>query len=119
MWTVFVPGNCTGELQPLDVSGNAVFKQALRNKFHNWYADQMARALEEDEDPKLDMRMSVLNALHASWLLSAVDDLKGCKDELIRGWEQTSIKAAMDEVQEIEVTHLRLTLPIDTWNKDV
>ena len=38
---VIVPPNCTDRLQPLDVSVNRAAKQFLRNKFENWYADQI------------------------------------------------------------------------------
>ena len=32
----FVPANCTGELQPLDVSTNQPYKAQLKNAFTDW-----------------------------------------------------------------------------------
>ena len=36
--TVFVPPNCTDQLQPLDLSVNKPAKDFLRKKFEQWYA---------------------------------------------------------------------------------
>ena len=38
---VFVPANCTSELQPLDISVNKPLKDHLKTKFTQWYADQV------------------------------------------------------------------------------
>ena len=47
---VFVPASCTGELQPLDVSGNGAFKGHLKDLFRTWYADQV---LEQEKMGKI------------------------------------------------------------------
>ena len=35
---MYVPGNCSGVLQPLDVSGNSSFKGFLEDEFSSWYS---------------------------------------------------------------------------------
>ena len=39
--TVYVPANCTGELQPMDSSVNKPVKTFLKDEFQNWYAKEM------------------------------------------------------------------------------
>ena len=84
------------ELLTLDVSDNFRFKQHLTRQFEQWYADQVAAALSQDEEPKVDVRMSTMKPLHARWLVAAIDELRSTPDELIYGWVQTGIKAAVD-----------------------
>ena len=36
--TVYVPANCTGKLQPMDISVNKPVKAFLKDEFQNWYA---------------------------------------------------------------------------------
>ena len=38
---VYVPANCTGELQPLDLSVNKSVKDIIKQRFQEWYADQI------------------------------------------------------------------------------
>ena len=38
---VFVPPNCTDQLQPLDLSVNKSAKDFLRGKFQHWYSDKI------------------------------------------------------------------------------
>ena len=42
---VFIPAGCTGELQPLDISVNDVFKKKLKLCFSHWYANEVSTAL--------------------------------------------------------------------------
>ena len=42
---IFVPGGCTGELQPLDVAFNGDFKTSMKGKFSEWYSSQVAAQL--------------------------------------------------------------------------
>ena len=42
---VFIPANCTSELQPLDLSVNKPLKYHLKTKFTQWYADQVSAQL--------------------------------------------------------------------------
>ena len=41
----FVPANCTGELQPLDVSSNRDLKGYLKQLFSDWDADEVTKQL--------------------------------------------------------------------------
>jgi len=39
--TVYVPANCTGALQPMDISMNKPVKTFLKNEIQTWYAKEM------------------------------------------------------------------------------
>jgi hypothetical protein len=63
---VYVPAGCTGELQPLDVSGNKEFKDHLKSSFTPWYADKVAVSLETNTPMgKIDLKLSTIKPLHA------------------------------------------------------
>jgi hypothetical protein len=94
----FVPANCTSELQPLDADGgvNGALKTALREKFTHWYAQKVADALNENMKPeKIDLRLSVVKPLHASWFLSAFDQIALENSVMATGWEKTGIASAI------------------------
>ena len=46
---VSIPAGCNGKLQPLDLSGNDLFKSKMKEQFSNWYADCVKAALDCSE----------------------------------------------------------------------
>ena len=94
---VFVPANCTGELQPLDVSCNGEFKAFMKQMFSDWYSDQVLKQLRYgDGQFALDLKLSTLKPLHANWLLQSWDMLRNKPETTIRGWRQAGILAVLD-----------------------
>ena len=64
----FVPASCTGELQPLDLSGNDTFKQSVKNAFQSWYADEIDKNLQNGQnihELDVDLSLSHLKPIHA------------------------------------------------------
>ena len=56
---IYVPAGCMGELQPLDVTVNQIYKVELKHHFTHWYAGQIEKGLNEGkdvEDVKVDFR---------------------------------------------------------------
>ena len=115
MQIIFVPASCTDDLQPLDVSGNKIFKSSLSESFGDWYTSQVVDGLEAGEDvasAKVDLRLSLLKPLHANWLIKAYDHLKTQRDGLATGWRKSGLtKCILDArltqlTQEEEVTRL-------------
>lgn len=69
--TVFMPPNCTGVLQPMDLSINKPVKDILKNEFHQWYSDEISAQGEQNNVVKLPL--SVMKSLGAKLLMKAFD----------------------------------------------
>ncbi|ELT92395.1 hypothetical protein CAPTEDRAFT_190870 [Capitella teleta] len=100
---VYLPPNCTGELQPLDLSGNADFKSVLKAQFVEWYADKVASSLTAGQDPsqlKVNLRLSTLKPVHAKWVMTAWESLYEKPDAILNGWKKAGIASALDVTDE-------------------
>jgi hypothetical protein len=95
---VFVPANCTGELQPLDLAGNAEFKNSLKASFIDWYAEKVK--VNEVDDIEVDLRLSTMKPIHAQWMVTAWEALKENRQAILNGWSQAGIKAALQSARE-------------------
>ena len=76
---VFVPANCTGELQPLDRLVNKPLKDHLKTKFTQWYADQVSAQLASGkaiDEVKINMCISIIKPTSANWILFAYDCIR-------------------------------------------
>ena len=72
--SVYVPPNMTHLFQPLDLVINNMAKQFLKNKFEEWYAEQVASQIQQGKDiqeVKVDTKMSRMKPIHARWVVSA------------------------------------------------
>ncbi len=99
----FVPASCTGDLQPLDVSGNKTFKDSLEGNFTQWYADIVTASIDDGEDisnVQVSMQLSYLKPIHARWLISAFDHLKSQPDCILAGWVKSGLREAIDKARE-------------------
>ena len=79
-------------LQPLDLSVNKSAKDFLRSQFQDWYAEQVFSQLQEGSDIiPIDLKLTAIKPLSASWLVSFYDYLKN-KPNLIRnGFKEAGI----------------------------
>ena len=79
--TCLLPPNTTDRLQPLDVSVNKPAKQFLRQKFDEWYSQQVINQLngksdEEIEDfelPPIDLSMARMKEVSAEWFVQMAE----------------------------------------------
>ena len=92
--TVFVPASCTGELQPLDLHVNSVFKTQLRSCFTEWYSEQVTTAMRAGKstaDP-IDLKISTLKPIHAKWLLKSHCHLEANPAIIRKGFHDAGIE---------------------------
>jgi hypothetical protein len=92
----FIPANCTGELQPLDLTVNQVFKQELKACFIKWYAGLVKEQLSDGvelRNIKPDLRTSILKPLQAHWLIEAISKIPS--DVVVDGFSKSGIKESI------------------------
>ena len=92
-----VPANCTGRLQPLDISINKTAKDFLWRSFQDWYADQVCLQIQRQQHQEtkslqlVDLRMNIVKPLGARWMMSLFEYLS-TKPEIIKnGFKECGI----------------------------
>ena len=70
IYVVKVPLNCTDRLQSMDLSVNRSIKEFLCKKFCIWYAEQVERKLAGNDTSIVDLKMSIVKPIGASWFKS-------------------------------------------------
>ena len=66
---ISVPPNCTGSLQPLDLSVNKSAKDFLGSKFEQWYAQQI---FEQGNLIPIKFPMTLMKPLGAQWVMNSI-----------------------------------------------
>ena len=62
--SVIIPPNCTGELQPMDISVNKIIKSLLRLKFPEWYSDELSeKFINVDDDEPIDISSAQIKCI--------------------------------------------------------
>ena len=92
--TVFVPANCSGELQPLDLSVNKPVKDFLRAKFQDWYANEiMGNDQGESAEPLEPVKfpMSRMKPLGAQWLIGMYEHMIAHPEIMKNGFRAAGI----------------------------
>ena len=88
---VLIPPNCTDPLQPLDISVNKLVKNQLRTQFQSSYAQQVCHQRQEGEEKKpIDLKLSAIKPLSASWIVAACNYLKNKPEIIINGFRIAS-----------------------------
>ena len=127
---IFIPAGWTGKLQPLDISVFAGLKQRFRNKFCNWYSEEinsiltkqkkrqkeieeLQRAAQEtgqnfddSQIPKIpvlpDLRTSSLRDRQARWVIESYYETP--KETIIAGFNRALTPYHLGESQSISDT---------------
>lgn len=104
-----IPANTTDLLQPLDISVNKPAKQFLKNKFEDWYADQILHQLQgKDTDIILnpvDLSLPALKELGAKWLTEMAHYISNNPQFITNGFLKAGIPQAIDGEEEEDTSN--------------
>jgi hypothetical protein len=103
---IYIPANCTSELQVADIALNYSFKCGVRNRYESWATENMMKQLdcEMDKIPSIDTKLSVLKPLILKWSFESWFNLSNRPELIKKGWDRciTNILDPFDiKVQEI------------------
>ena len=106
VYVVKIPANCTGRLQPMDISMNKAAKDFLRQQFNEWYAEQVARQLGEshsntDQPQAQPMNFSSarMKSVGAKWLVKMYEYIRSNPSIVVNGFLKAGIPQAIDGLQ--------------------
>ncbi len=99
-----LPANTTDRLQPMDLSVNKPVKAFLKNKFQEWYCEQISKQLEglseKDMDnvelTPIDLKLGSLKELGARWMIEMVDYIEENPDFIVNGFIKAGILSALN-----------------------
>ena len=89
---VLVPPNC---LQPFDVSVNKAVKNQLCAEFQHWHARQVCQQQREGQRKPINLKMSAVKPLSASWIVSACSYVKNNPEIIINGFKGSGIASCI------------------------
>jgi len=96
--TVYVPANCTGELQPMDISVNKPVKTFLKDEFQNWYAKEMLTQLGDTNTKPITFPMGRMKPIAAKWIMDAVHYIYTHPVLIRNGFRAAGITDAISEL---------------------
>jgi hypothetical protein len=101
---VYVPANCTSELQPMDLSVQKCVKDCMRNSFEDYYTEVVAKSLKTKTEFNVELGMTTLKPLSAIWLVSAIDYLKAHPHIVYNGFNAAGIAECLQFDLQIDAT---------------
>ena len=85
--SVLIPAAHTGQLQPMDISVNKVVKSFLRSKFSEWYSDELAELLDDDNnDSTVDLSMARMKSVGGKWIVQLYEYLENNPHIIVHGF---------------------------------
>ena len=97
-----LPPNTTDLLQPMDISVNKPAINFLKQKFEEWYSNEVMKQLDGVEDIELaemkpvDMCMAAIKELTSHWMIEMARYIEDNPQFIIRGFCRSGIAAAVN-----------------------
>ena len=97
---ISVPANMAHFSQPLDLTVNRQIEKFCKNKFATWYSAEVQKQVDSGvnfEDADVDLKLSVLKPIHATWLADVYNFLTNAQERghVLKGWEKAGIKGVV------------------------
>ena len=93
--SVLIPAAFTGELQPMEISVNKVVKSFIRNKFSEWYAEQVMVLFYNDDDDPVDLSTTRMKCVGAQWMVALYEHLTNNPHVTVHGFRHAGIFTAL------------------------
>ena len=112
---VLIPSNCTEKLQPLDISINKPMKDALKNQFQMWYAQEVQNQLQGgsqlEDELKIDTSMTAIKDFSARWIFSAWQSIEQRSELAINGFQNSGISEASSSAKKLlNIDHILMII---------
>ena len=88
---VHICPNCTDKLQLLDLSVNKPAKDFIKRKFQQWYRALICKQLEDNVEEEVDMRLSIMKPLSATWIIEMYHYFQTHPSIIINGFRSAGI----------------------------
>ena len=98
IYTIQIPANCTGKLQPLDIAINKPMKDRLRANFQSWYAKEVSKQLKTTsvKNVKVDVNLGVVKIPSAKWIIEAWREVETRPQMVVNGFRKAGILDAIE-----------------------
>ena len=94
---MFVPPNLTNHFQPLYLNVNSHAKTFLKEKFQQWYTQQVQKELDIRKNiyqVDIETKLSIMKPIHARWIISLYDKFRNSDEVVIKAFQMASITEA-------------------------
>ena len=98
--SVLTPANCTGYLQPLDISVNKVVKSFLRAQFSEWYADELTEKFIDSDDEPVDISTARMKCVGGQWFLILYEHREANPQITVNGFKHAGIHQVLGVIDE-------------------
>ena len=95
--------NMTIIFQPLHISINRSCKSFLWREAQSWYSPEIEKQIKEGKkthEINVDTRISIMNPLHAKWVVSFYGYMKNQGDIALTGWRKSNIEEVFNSEQD-------------------
>ena len=101
---IHVPNNHTNLFQTLGIFVNKSAKCLIADNYQDWYAQKVLQQLNRGvtaHDVKVDVKLSIMELLHAKWLIEMYHHLKCSKQIVISSFRKAHIPEVVSEAAEL------------------